>query len=104
MIVRVWNTGYDPARLDDFIAFARERLEPFFRAQDGCLGCFFTHDAVEWRTITFWRDQKAVDTVKDSDIYRTILLDLVNSGLLLGGQQTRIMTVAGGGLFGPLPL
>ncbi|QDO96175.1 hypothetical protein FNB15_02255 [Ferrovibrio terrae] len=103
MIVRVWSTAYTPGRIADFIAFAAERLQPFFRDQDGCLACFFTHDEQEWRTITFWRDAVAVGAVKDSAVYAAILSDLVASGLLVGSQQVRKLKYAGGGLYGPLP-
>lgn len=103
MIVRVWSTAYAPDRIADFIAFADQRLQPFFRHQDGCLACFFTYDEQEWRTITFWRDVAAVGAVKDSAIYRAILSDLVDSGLLVGAQQVRKMNFAGGGLYDALP-
>ncbi|MCW0236203.1 MAG: antibiotic biosynthesis monooxygenase [Ferrovibrio sp.] len=104
MIVRIWSTGYTPGRIGEFIAFAEQRLQPFFRGQDGCLACFFTHDEQEWRTITFWRDTAAVEAVKDSTIYRAMLADLVDSGLLLGAQQVKKLKFAGGGLYGQLPL
>jgi len=104
MIVRVWSTGYAPGRIADFIAFADQRLQPFFRDQDGCLACFFTHDEQEWRTITFWRDAAAVNAVKDSPVYRTILADLVASDLLLGDQRVKKLNYAGGGLYGPLSI
>jgi quinol monooxygenase YgiN len=103
MIVRVWSTAYMPGRIDDFIAFANQRLQPFFRNQDGCLACFFTHDEQEWRTITFWRNKDAVDAVKDSTVYRDILADLVASGLLVGEQKVKKLTFAGGGIYGALP-
>ncbi len=104
MIVRVWSTGYAPGRIADFIAFADQRLQPFFRDQDGCLACFFTHDEQEWRTITFWRDTAAVEAVKDSTVYRAILADLVASGLLLGDQRVKKLNFAGGGIYKQLPL
>ena len=103
MIVRVWSSGYDPARLDDLAAFCTRRLQPFFRDHDGCLACFFTHDDEEWRTITFWRDQAAVDGVKDAAVYRALLDELLASGVLRGSQTVRKMTSAGGGIFAPLP-
>ena len=103
MIVRVWSTTYAPGRIEDFIAFGRDRLEPLFHSLDGCLACFFTYDDQEWRTITFWRDQKSVEAVKDSPVYTAMLADLVSSGLLVGTQKVRIMTSGGGGLYGPLP-
>jgi quinol monooxygenase YgiN len=103
MIVRVWISGYDPARLDDFIAFARDRLEPFFRHQDGCLGCMFNYDDAEWRTVSYWRDLAAIEAVKSSPAYRAMLNELVASGILTGAQSVRIMNVAGGGFYTPLP-
>jgi hypothetical protein len=103
MIVRVWSTAYAPGRIAGFIAFGRDRLEPLFRGLDGCLACFFTYDDIEWRTITFWRDQASVDAVKDSPVYAAMLTDLVDSGLLVGKQTVKIMTSAGGGLYGKLP-
>lgn len=104
MIVRVWTSGYDPARLDDFIAFARERLEPFFRSQDGCLGCMFNYDSEQWRTVSYWRDDDAATAVKTSTVYRAILEDLMASGLLAGTQTVKVMNVAGGRMYAPLPL
>jgi hypothetical protein len=103
MIVRLWTSGYDPARLDEFIAFARERLEPFFRQQDGCLGCMFNYDAEQWRTVSYWRDETASAAVKTSGAYHHILDDLVASGLLTGSQSVKVMNVAGGGVYAPLP-
>jgi quinol monooxygenase YgiN len=103
MIVRVWSTGYVPGRIADFIAFGEQRLQPFFRSQDGCLACFFMHDGQEWRTITFWRDAAAVEAVKDAADYRAMLADLVATGLLLGDQRVRKFNYAGGGLYGALP-
>ncbi|WP_341896105.1 antibiotic biosynthesis monooxygenase [Ferrovibrio terrae] len=104
MIVRVWISGYDATRLDDFIDFARDRLEPFFRDQDGCLGCMFNYDAEQWRTVSYWRDMAAIDAVKTSPVYHEILEDLVASGMLAGSQSVRTMNVAGGRLYAPLPL
>src|SRR3546814_5152500 len=103
MIVRDWSTGYAPGRLDDLAAFCNDRLKPFFRDHDGCLACVFTHDDSEWRTITVWRDQAAVDGVKDSAVYRGLLDELLASGILAGEQHVQKLTVAGGGQFGPLP-
>jgi hypothetical protein len=102
MIVRVWSTAYAPGRIEDFIAFGRDRLEPLFHSFGGCCACFFTYDAMEWRTITFWRDQAALDAAKETPIYREMLTDLVGSGLLIGDQRTKMMTYAGGGIYGSL--
>ncbi len=102
MIVRVWTSGYDPDRLDEFIAFARDRLEPFFRHQKGCLGCMFNYDDRDWRTISYWRGVEAIEAVKTDPNYRAMLDDLVASGLLRGDQSVKIMNVAGGGIYGPL--
>lgn len=103
MIVRIWTTGYEPGRLDDLIAFCNDRLKPVFGGQDGCLACIFTHDDEVWQTITFWRDQAAVDGMKHSAVYRSLLGELLASGILAGGQDTQKLTASGGGLFGPLP-
>ncbi|WP_370156757.1 hypothetical protein [Ferrovibrio sp.] len=102
MIVRVWSSGYVPARLDDLAAFCTQRLQPFFRDHDGCLACFFVHDDHEWRTITCWRDQAAVDGVKHSAVYTALLGELLGSGILQGSQSVLKMTSAGGGIFAPL--
>jgi hypothetical protein len=104
MIVRIWTTGIAPGRLDDLIAFCNERLKPFFDSHDGCLGCVFAHDGETWQTITFWRDQAAVDGVKDSTVYRGLLGELLASGILAGEQGVHKLTAVGGGLSGPLPI
>jgi hypothetical protein len=42
MIVRIWRTGIDGSRAEDYERFARDRSLPMFRAQTGFRGALFT--------------------------------------------------------------
>ena len=96
MLVRVWTTGFDPARLGELNAFANARSLPMFRRHDGCLGCVFAPGDTEYLTITFWRDQAAITALEASEDYKKTVEAILAEGFLRGPQTTRVYDYAGG--------
>lgn len=98
MIVRIWRTGVDPARVDEFRAFAAERSLPMFERQEGFLGVLFTETEHDYATVSFWRDAASVDALGRSESYAETVAALVATGLLTGEQTVEVFHVGGGRL------
>src|SRR5215207_4696754 len=58
MIVRIWRTGLDESRADEYERFARERSLPMFQKQPGCVGVFFTRTEQGRAVITLWENER----------------------------------------------
>ena len=99
MIVRIWHTGIDPARADEYERFAEQRSLPMFRAQHGFRGVLFTTAADGRRAaISFWEDQDAVNRLDESVTYRETASALGSTGILRGEQTVEVLNVSGGDL------
>jgi heme-degrading monooxygenase HmoA len=99
VIVRIWRTGIDPARADEYERFAQERSLPMFRAQQGFRGVLFTTTADGRRAvISFWEDQGAVDLLDRSETYGDTAAALGSTGVLRGEQTVEVLEVHGGEL------
>ena len=97
MIVRIWRTGIDPARAEDYERFARERSLPMFRAQRGFRGVLFAAgDAAERMVLSFWEDAGAVAALDGSPTYRATVDALLASEILTGEQTVEVLDVHGG--------
>ena len=101
MIVRIWRTGIDPARADEYERFAEQRSLPMFRTQPGFCGVLFTTAADGGRAvISFWDDERAVELLDRSESYRDTASALGSSGILRGEQTVEVLTAHGGELPG----
>ena len=99
MIVRIWRTGIDPARADEYERFAEERSLPMFRAQPGFRGVLFTSAADGGRAvISFWEDQGDVELLGRSESHRDTAAALGSTGILRGEQTVEVLEVHGGDL------
>lgn len=97
MIVRIWRTGIDPSRADEYERFADERSLPMFRAQQGFRGVLFTNAAAGGRAvISFWDDASAIDALDRSESYRKTATALGATGILSGEQSVELLEVHGG--------
>ncbi|HEX2050153.1 MAG TPA: antibiotic biosynthesis monooxygenase [Actinomycetota bacterium] len=98
MIVRIWSTGVDPERVDEYLTFAQHRSLPMFHAHDGFLGVLFAESDERFATITLWRDRASVDALERSPTYRDTVADILAAGFLTGTQTVEVLDVAGGDL------
>mgnify|MGYP003578603578 CR=1 FL=1 len=96
MVVRVWTTGFDPARLDELNRFANTRSLPMFRRHDGCLGVIFAPGKAEYLTISFWRDHAATAALEASEDYKQTVAAILAEGFLRAPQNTQLYDYGGG--------
>src|SRR5215210_1273041 len=55
MIVRIWRTGVDRSRLEEYAHFEEERSLPMFREQPGLIGVLFLREGEDRAAaLTFW--------------------------------------------------
>lgn len=93
MICRVWKTNVDPARLEDYEAFARERSLPMFRAHDGFRGVALYRRGAACFVATYWRSKADIETLEASPLYRGTVEAILASGFLSGPQETETFAV-----------
>ena len=96
MIVRIWTTGFDPARLDELDAFANRISLPMLRRQPGNRGVLFAVDGDEWMTLTLWEDMASIARLDDSPDYRETVANILAADFLRGAQVTRTYDDHGG--------
>jgi heme-degrading monooxygenase HmoA len=100
VILRFWRAEVDPACIEEYRRFERERCLSMLRKQPGFLGVLFlraaeAHDAA---SITIWEDRGAVEALQSSPSYRQTTRELAESGLLAGEQSVEIFQVESGDL------
>ena len=99
MIVRVWRAKIDPARLEAYRRFERERCLSMLRKQPGFLGVLFLRQAEDRAaSLTIWEDGGTVEALTSSPSYRRTARELAESDLLAGEQSEEVFEVEGGDL------
>lgn len=98
MIVRLWTTGVDPDRVDEYRAFATERSLQMFRSQGGFLGVLFTESESQFAVMSFWRDRGSAQALEASSSYQSTVQAITATGFLTGAQNVEIFEVVGGEL------
>ena len=59
MIVRIWRTGVDRSRLEEYARFEEERSLPMFSEQPGLIGVFFLREGeARAAALTLWEDRR----------------------------------------------
>lgn len=96
MIVRLWATRVDKARIREYEDNERNRSTPMFRKQPGCLGVLFLRSGEECFALTFWKDFKAVERLKSSKSYLETSAFYSGSGMLIGEPSLQVFEVKGG--------
>jgi heme-degrading monooxygenase HmoA len=99
VILRVWRANINPARLEEYRRFERERCMPMLHKQAGLLGVLFLRQAEDHAaSLTIWEDAGAVEALQSSPSYREITHELVESALLAGNESVEVLEVEGGDL------
>lgn len=96
MIVRLWKTRVDKARMGEYEENERERSTPMFRKQPGCLGVLFLRSGDDCFALTFWKDKEAVERLKTSKSYEEASSFYSDSGMLIGEPSLRVFEVKKG--------
>ena len=99
MILRIWRAKLNPACLEAYRRFERERSLPMFRRQPGLLAVLFLREAEDRvASLTIWEDRGAVEALTSSPSYRRTARELAESSLLAGEQSEEVFEVEGGDL------
>jgi heme-degrading monooxygenase HmoA len=99
VILRIWRAKLNPARLEAYRRFERERSLPMFRKQPGLLAVLFLREAENRAaSLTVWEDRGAVEALTSSPSYRRTARELAESDLLAGEQSEEVFEVEGGDL------
>lgn len=98
MIVRIWSTGVDSARVGDYERFALEVSLPMFRAHSGFLGVLFARNGSRCKVITLWETPDSVAGLEGSDLYHSTVDQIVAAGFLRGDQSVEVYQTHGGEL------
>jgi heme-degrading monooxygenase HmoA len=99
VLVRIWRTGVEDARLAEYGEFERERSLPMFWEQRGLLGVLFLREADDRAAaLTFWEDEEAIQALATSPSYNRTVEALLATGLLRGEQTVEVFEVKDGEL------
>jgi heme-degrading monooxygenase HmoA len=97
MVARIWRTGVKPERFGEYERFARERSLPMFLEQRGFIGVLFMREEEDLAAVlTLWEDEKAIEELEASSLYRQTVEDILGSGFLAMEQSVEIFDVHGG--------
>jgi hypothetical protein len=91
-----------PSRVEDYRAFARERLLPAYRGQSGLVAIFLVEREDVQGTLSFWKDRPAIEGFYASPAYQALAKHLLASGLLVGEASLQTFEIQGGEVAGDL--
>jgi heme-degrading monooxygenase HmoA len=98
MIVRIWRTGLDEARADEYERFAEQRSLPMFQRRRGCLGVLFTRAEGGRAVVSLWDDRAAAAELEGDSEYRATVEEIIAAGFLRPPQAVELMETTGGWL------
>jgi quinol monooxygenase YgiN len=98
MIVRIWRTGLDETRADEYERFAQERSLPMFRRRAGCLGVILAKPQDGRAVISLWTDMGAVAALDDDPEYGATVEAIMAAGFLQGPQTVETLEATAGWL------
>jgi heme-degrading monooxygenase HmoA len=97
MVARIWRTGVKPERFEEYKRLARECSLPMFREQRGFIGVLFMCERADRAAVlTLWEDEKAVEELEASPLYRQTVEVILGSGFLAMAQSVEVFEVHGG--------
>ena len=97
MLLRIWTTGVNPEREQEYVSYARRRSRPMFLSQPGCLGVFFLRRSDgHHATCSLWSDATSVTALAQAPSYQHIAAGLAATGVLVGQPSIEVFEVKGG--------
>lgn len=93
MILRIWSTGIDEARADEYEDFAAQRSRPMFEAQPGFRGMVLARAEDRRLVLTMWQDRSAADALAASPAYLDTVAAIGSAGFLRPPQAVELFEV-----------
>jgi heme-degrading monooxygenase HmoA len=96
VILRIWRATLNPAGLETYRRFERERFLPTYRKQPGLLGVLFLREAEDRAaSLTVWEDWGVLEALTSSPSYRETTHELAESAFLAGDHSAEALEVEG---------
>jgi heme-degrading monooxygenase HmoA len=93
LIARIWRTGLDESRADEYDEFARTRSLPMFERHNGFRGVLLAAASEERVVITLWRDREAAGALERSSAYLATVQAIEAAGFLRPLQRVEVLEV-----------
>jgi heme-degrading monooxygenase HmoA len=93
LVARIWRTGLDGSRADDYDEFAHTRSLPMFERHDGFRGVLFAAAGDERVVITLWQDREAASALEHSSDYQATVRAIQEAGFLRPPQHVELLDV-----------
>jgi heme-degrading monooxygenase HmoA len=90
MIVRIWRTEIERARMSEYEQFAQERSLPMFHQQQGFLAVLFLGTQKDRAVLSLWKDLSCVEALAQSSTYQETAAQLNATGLLVGQTSVEV--------------
>lgn len=94
--LRIWRTGLDVTRLDEYERFVDERSRPMFTVQSGFRGVIFSRSGDEIAVLSFWDDQRAIETLEGSETYQQTVQAITAAGFLTDDSTVDVFEIEAG--------
>ncbi|GAB3928245.1 hypothetical protein GCM10029976_025650 [Kribbella albertanoniae] len=91
MIVRIWRTGLDESRADEYETFAYGRSLPMFQRQPGFRGVFFVRTATGRASVTLWADLESAEALANAPEYHETVAAIRSTGFLQSPQSVELL-------------
>lgn len=93
MILRIWRTGIDESRADEYDDFARTVSTPMFHQQRGFRGLLLARSEGVRVVFTLWQDAESAAALDTSETYRRTVSAIQDAGFLRPPQSVELLTV-----------
>ena len=94
-VVRIWTTGLDESRAQEYEEFARSISLPMFRRHQGFVSVLFARSVSQATVITLWSDQAATAALDASGDYQATVRAIEATGFLRPPQRLELLNVHG---------
>jgi heme-degrading monooxygenase HmoA len=98
MIIRIWRTEIEHARMSEYDQFAQERSLPMFHQQQGFLAVLFLGTQKDRAVLSLWKDLSCVEALAQSSTYQETAAQLNATGWLVGQTSVEVFEAQGGTL------
>lgn len=92
-VARIWRTGLDESRAQEYEDFAVSVSLPMFRRHHGFLGVLFAGTGTERAVITLWSGRAAAAALDESADYQATVRAIEATGFLRPPQQVELLDV-----------
>lgn len=91
MVLRIWRTGIDESRADEYREFARHYSLPMFSSHPGFLGVLFAAAPGQRAVVTMWESRAAAAGLEESSSYRHTVAAIEAAGFLDGESSVEAL-------------